>query len=84
MIGAGDRDRTGDIQLGKLTPTLRSTQNQADTAGHPGPNAALSSLIEHDSEHKCSRQLTNKLLALFAVLFCSLFVSAQFIPVNTR
>jgi hypothetical protein len=66
--GAGDRDRTGDIQLGKLKPTLRSTQNQAHRAGYLRSNAALSSLIEHHSEHKYSHHLTprhsaNELLA---------------------
>jgi hypothetical protein len=50
-LGAGDRDRTGDIQLGKLMEAFRSTQNQAHTAGHIGPFAALLALIEHDSEH---------------------------------
>jgi hypothetical protein len=49
--GAGDRDRTGDIQLGKLQLTFRPTQNQAHRAGHLGPSAALSARIEHDSEH---------------------------------
>jgi hypothetical protein len=49
--GAGDRDRTGDIQLGKLEPTCRSSQNQSFRAGHLGPSAALSARIEHDSEH---------------------------------
>jgi hypothetical protein len=52
--GAGDRDRTGDIQLGKLTPTCRSSQNQAFRTGLVGPNAALAARIEHDSEHNFS------------------------------
>jgi hypothetical protein len=51
-IGAGDRDRTGDIQLGKLKPTIRLTHNQAVAKGATQLNAALSALIEHDSEHK--------------------------------
>ena len=51
-VGAGDRDRTGDIQLGKLLPNLRSTQNQALGAGHAGSSEALAARIEHDSEHK--------------------------------
>jgi len=51
-IGAGDRDRTGDIQLGKLQPNPRSSQNQALGAGHVRRRAALSARIEHDSEHK--------------------------------
>jgi hypothetical protein len=50
--GAGDEDRTRDIQLGKLKPTLRSTQNQSHKAGGVRSNVALSALIEHDSEHK--------------------------------
>jgi hypothetical protein len=72
--GAGDRDRTGDIQLGKLKPTLRTTQNQAHTAGHLGPNAALSSLIEHDSEHNFFKRGKNmrKVLSIFAI--CCVFV----------
>jgi hypothetical protein len=51
IIGAGDRDRTGDIQLGKLAHTFRPTKNQALTAGHARPNTALSALIEHSFEH---------------------------------
>jgi hypothetical protein len=35
-IGAGDGDRTRDIQLGKLRSTLRSTKNQAHTVGITG------------------------------------------------
>ena len=49
--GAGDRDRTGDIQLGKLASTLRPTQNQANSKGHVGLSTALLPLIEHNSEH---------------------------------
>ncbi len=52
--GAGDRDRTGDIQLGKLASIPRPAKNQAFTAGHLRPRAALSALIEHDSEHNFS------------------------------
>src|SRR6476661_8419534 len=52
QVGAGDGDRTRDIQLGKLLPTLRSTQNQALGAGHQGPSGALRACIEHNSEHK--------------------------------
>jgi hypothetical protein len=53
--GAGDGDRTRDIQLGKPWSTLRSTTNQTHTAGHLGPSVALSALIEHDSEHNFSQ-----------------------------
>src|ERR1035441_4764697 len=49
-VGAGDGDRTRDIQLGKLRPTFRSTTNQAHTAGLLGPSVALSARIEHDSD----------------------------------
>jgi hypothetical protein len=55
IVGAGDRDRTGDIQLGKLMAMLRSTQNQAFRAGLEGQNAALAALTEHTIEHNCSR-----------------------------
>ena len=50
--GAGDGDRTRDIQLGKLQETTRSTENQALTAGTSGQKAALLAPIEHNSEHK--------------------------------
>ena len=36
--GAGDRDRTGDIQLGKLALISQPTRNQALRAGHIGPS----------------------------------------------
>ena len=51
MDGAGDGDRTRDIQLGKLAATRRPTINQAPTAGLVGPRAALSALIAHNSAH---------------------------------
>jgi hypothetical protein len=51
-IGAGDRDRTGDIQLGKLASTPRPMANQWFTAGTVGQSAAQWALIEHNSEHK--------------------------------
>src|SRR2546427_8958310 len=55
-IGAGDGDRTRDIQLGKLKPTIRLTHNQAVAKGATRLNAALSAPIEHNSEHKpCPR-----------------------------
>jgi hypothetical protein len=51
MVGAGDRDRTGDIQLGKLMAMLRSTWNQAFRAGLEGQNVALVALVEYTIEH---------------------------------
>ena len=54
LNGAGDRDRTGDIQLGKLASCCRLTQNQAFKAGHLGQNVALAALIAHDSAHNFS------------------------------
>src|SRR6202035_5243323 len=51
LDGAGDGDRTRDIQLGKLAARHRSTQNQAFRAGHTGQNVALAALIEHTIEH---------------------------------
>jgi hypothetical protein len=39
------------LECGSLTTSVRSTQNQAHTAGHLGPSAALSARIEHNSEH---------------------------------
>lgn len=49
--GAGDRDRTADIQLGKLAVSLRLTLNQSHTKGYKWLIAALSADIEHSSEH---------------------------------
>ena len=51
-IGAGDRDRTGDIQLGKPQETIRPMEIQADTWGTVRQNEALLARIEHDYEHK--------------------------------
>jgi hypothetical protein len=51
-IGAGDGDRTRDIQLGKLEYTLRSTTNQLLVVGAERPCAALCVAIEHNSEHR--------------------------------
>ena len=50
-FGAGDGDRTRDVQLGKLPSNPRHTQNQAFRVGAVRRNAALSASIEHNSEH---------------------------------
>src|SRR5439155_3950468 len=60
-IGAGDGDRTRDIQLGKLRPTLRLTTNQAHRAGPQWPSVALSARIEHNSEHNFPQEPTKDL-----------------------
>ena len=39
------------LERGSLTTSVRSTQNQAHTAGHLGLSAALAARIEHDFEH---------------------------------
>jgi hypothetical protein len=49
--GAGDRDRTGDIQLGNLLSVSRFTKNQSLRAGVEGLKMALSASIEHNFEH---------------------------------
>ena len=51
LNGAGDRDRTGDIQLGKLASNRRHKINQRLRKGTEGPGTALWAPIEHNSEH---------------------------------